>query len=46
MMKALCDVCRARVAQSTCPMCGRRVCMVCMSEGGVCVLCLAGRMAP
>jgi len=45
-MSVLCDVCHIKPAQTTCPMCGRRVCSSCMTEQGVCVLCLGGRWIP
>jgi hypothetical protein len=39
----LCDICGKAGTLYTCGLCGRRVCQLCITVGGICKHCAGGR---
>ncbi|MBD3389259.1 MAG: hypothetical protein GF416_09200 [Candidatus Altiarchaeales archaeon] len=39
----LCDICGKAGAMYTCSLCGKRVCQLCVTVGGVCKYCVGGK---
>ncbi len=42
MQQGICDICGRVAVLQTCPLCGKRVCELCIKEG-VCKVCLRGK---
>jgi len=42
MVEGLCDICGGAAALQSCKLCGKRICSSCMTERGVCKVCLSG----